>query len=71
MTVFLRLLLLKGGRRKFRFQNRIHFHKAKEALYKILIKPPLEAVVQRCSVKKLFLEIFKIQKKTPVPGTLF
>ena len=30
-----------------------------------------EAVVQKCSAKKLFLEIRKIQRRTPVPGSLF
>ena len=31
----------------------------------------LEAAVQRCSVKKVFLEIRKIHWKTPVPESLF
>ena len=30
-----------------------------------------EAVVQRCSVKKVFLEISQSHRKTPVPETLF
>ena len=30
-----------------------------------------EAVAQRCSVKKVFLEIWKIHRKTPVPESLF
>ena len=30
-----------------------------------------EAVAQRCSVKNVFLEIWKIHRKTPVPGSLF
>ena len=29
-----------------------------------------EAVVQRCSVKKMFLEISQIHRKTPVPESL-
>ena len=28
---------------------------------------PHEAVVQRCSIKKVFLEFCKIHRKTPVP----
>ena len=31
----------------------------------------IEAVVQRCTVKKVFLEIRKIDRKTPVPESLF
>ena len=30
-----------------------------------------KAVARRCSVKKVFLEIHKIHRKTPVPETLF
>ena len=30
-----------------------------------------EAVAQMCSVKKMFLEISKIHRKTPVPESLF
>ena len=30
-----------------------------------------EAVVQRCSVKKLVLEFHKVHRKTPVPESLF
>ena len=30
-----------------------------------------EAVVRRCSVKKLFLKISQIHRKTPVPESLF
>ena len=33
--------------------------------------PSLEAVVQRCSIKKVFLEILQIHRKTPVPESLF
>ena len=33
--------------------------------------PKAEAVAQRCSVKKVFLEISQIQRKTPVPEFLF
>ena len=32
---------------------------------------PAETVVQRCSVKKMFLEFHKIHMKTPMPGSLF
>ena len=31
----------------------------------------IEAVVQRCYVKKVFVEIRKIRKKTPVPKSVF
>ena len=37
------------------------------SLFEVLI----EAVVQRCSVKKMFLEICKIHSKTPVSKSLF
>ena len=30
-----------------------------------------EAVVRRCSVRKVFLEILQIHRKTPVPESLF
>ena len=30
-----------------------------------------EAVTQKCSVKKVFLEICKVHRKTPVPEVLF
>ena len=30
-----------------------------------------EAVVQRCSVKEIFIEISQIHRKTPVPESLF
>ena len=30
-----------------------------------------EAVAQRCSVKKVFLEISQLHRKTPVPESLF
>ena len=32
---------------------------------------PIEAVVQRSSVKKVFLEISQNSRKTPVPESLF
>ena len=31
----------------------------------------IEAVAHRCSVKKVFLKISKIHRKTPVPESLF
>ena len=42
--------------------------------YELLKTPALkiaEAVVQRCSVKKVFLEISQNLQKTPVPGSHF
>ena len=36
----------------------------------VKIQVIIEAVVQRCSVKKMFLEFRKIHKKTPVVGSL-
>ena len=31
----------------------------------------LEAIVRRCSLKKVFLKIRKIQRKAPTPKSLF
>ena len=60
------------------FQN-IHFYISKKTLHHSLYQNSLksskafivEAVVQTCSVKKVFLEISKIHRKTPVPESLF
>ena len=35
------------------------------------LKSDAEAVVRRCSVKKMFLKFPKIHRKTPVPEALF
>ena len=36
-----------------------------------LLRHCSETVIQRCSVKKVFLEILQIHRKAPVPESLF
>ena len=45
------------------------FHRAPPVAASEKLK--VEAVGQTCSVKKVFLEMFKIHRKTPVPESLF
>ena len=39
--------------------------------YTDLERPNKEAAIQRCSVKRVFLEIGQISQETPVPESLF
>ena len=43
----------------------------KSSLYIVPVCPNLSGIAQRSSVKKLFLKILKIHRKTPVPESLF
>ena len=56
---------------KFERKNRKRSWRIKRATEKTPDIQLLEAVVQRCSVKKVLLDIRKIHRKTPVPKTLF
>ena len=40
-------------------------------IYSLHIVPPAEAIVWRCSVKKVLLKFRKINRKTPVPACNF
>ena len=45
--------------------------KKKSSFYIVPVCPKLPGIAQRSSVKKLFLKILKIHRKTPVSGSLF
>ena len=50
------------------FPPHFAYHFSRKMIYCIRLP---EAVVQRCSVKKIILEFHKIHMKTPMPGSLF
>ena len=57
---------------QYSISENLHKNQSAEVLFwKDWAFPFTEAVAQRCSVKKLFLEFREILRKTPAPESLF